>query len=62
MVNGAFSLPIMGRENLPRRLPLQRQQRRQEGKGPIPTFTISIQDPTLNEKNEAAVVARHLDA
>ncbi len=36
------------------------QQRRQEGKGPIPTFTISIQDPKLNEKNEAAMVARHL--
>ena len=37
------------------------QQRRREGKGPIPTFTISIQDPALNEKNEAAQVARHLD-
>src|SRR5262245_14914300 len=37
------------------------RQRRQEGKGPIPTFTISIQDPSLNEKNEAAIVARHLD-
>lgn len=36
------------------------KQRRQEGKGPIPTFTISIQDPALNEKNEAAAVARHL--
>ncbi len=37
------------------------RQRRQEGKGPIPTFTISIQDPSLNEQNEAATVARHLD-
>jgi asparagine synthase (glutamine-hydrolysing) len=37
-------------------------QRRSEGKDAIPTFTISVQDPTLNEKNEAAIVARHLDA
>jgi asparagine synthase (glutamine-hydrolysing) len=37
------------------------RQRRSEGKGPIPTFTISIQDPGLNEKNEAAEVARHLN-
>ena len=36
-------------------------QRRSEGKGPIPTFTISVQDdPTLNEKSEAALVARHV--
>ena len=27
---------------------------------PIPTFTISIKDPKLNEKNEASVVARHI--
>ncbi len=37
-------------------------QRRSEGKGPIPTFTIAIQDPTLNEKTEAAEVARHIGA
>jgi asparagine synthase (glutamine-hydrolysing) len=37
-------------------------QRRSEGKGPIPTFTIAIQDPALNEKNEAAAVARHIGA
>jgi asparagine synthase (glutamine-hydrolysing) len=37
------------------------RQRRRQGSGPIPTFTISIQDPALNEKNEAAAVARHLD-
>jgi asparagine synthase (glutamine-hydrolysing) len=30
--------------------------------GSIPTFTISIQDPKLNERNEASVVARHLKA
>jgi len=36
------------------------KQRRSEGKGPIPTFTIAIQDPGLNERNEAAEVARHL--
>ncbi len=36
-------------------------QRRSEGKGPIPTFTISVQDdPTLNEESEAHVVARHV--
>ena len=36
-------------------------QRRSEGKGPIPTFTISVQDdPALNEKSEAAEVARHV--
>jgi asparagine synthase (glutamine-hydrolysing) len=28
----------------------------------IPTFTISVQDPRLNEENEAAIVARHLGA
>ena len=37
------------------------RQRRKEGKGPIPTFTISVTDPTLNEKNEAAEVAKYLD-
>ncbi len=37
-------------------------QRRSEGKGPIPTFTIAVQDPTLNEKTEAAEVARHVGA
>lgn len=35
-------------------------QRRSEGQGPIPTFTIAIQDPTLNETSEAAEVARHV--
>src|SRR5262245_377651 len=34
--------------------------RRLEGQGPIPTYTISIQDATLDEKREAAQVARHL--
>lgn len=37
-------------------------QRRSEGKGAIPTFTIAIQDPELNEKSEAAEVARHIGA
>ena len=37
-------------------------QRRSEGKGPIPTFTISIQDPALDETSEAAQVARHVGA
>jgi asparagine synthase (glutamine-hydrolysing) len=36
--------------------------RRREGKDNIPTFTISIQDPLLNEKSEAGVVSRHLGA
>jgi asparagine synthase (glutamine-hydrolysing) len=31
-------------------------------KSPIPTFTISVQDPQLNEQNEATVVARHIGA
>jgi asparagine synthase (glutamine-hydrolysing) len=36
-------------------------QRRGEGKGPIPTFTISVQDDlSLNEKNEAHEVAKHV--
>jgi asparagine synthase (glutamine-hydrolysing) len=34
--------------------------RRKEAKEAIPTFTISIQDRHLNEKNEAAEVARHV--
>ena len=38
-------------------------QRRREGKGPIPTFTISVQDdPSLNERSEAAAVARQVGA
>ena len=36
--------------------------RGKEGKPPIPTFTISIQDPALNERNEAAIVSHHLGA
>lgn len=36
--------------------------RRQEHKSAIPTFTISIQDPQLNERSEAAIVSQHLDA
>jgi asparagine synthase (glutamine-hydrolysing) len=35
--------------------------RRREGKDAIPTFTISIQDPELNEEAEAGIVSRHLD-
>jgi asparagine synthase (glutamine-hydrolysing) len=36
-------------------------QRRSEGKGPIPTFTISVQDdPSLNERSEAHIVAAHV--
>jgi asparagine synthase (glutamine-hydrolysing) len=36
-------------------------QRRREGKGALPTFTISIQDaPRLNERNEAELVATHV--
>lgn len=37
-------------------------QRRREGKGPIPTYTISVQDPALNEKSAAARAAGHLGA
>src|SRR5262249_31770045 len=37
-------------------------QRRREGKGPIPTFTVSVQDPGFNEETEAALVARHVEA
>src|SRR5262249_22446679 len=29
---------------------------------PVPTFTISVQDPQLNEQDEASVVARHIGA
>jgi asparagine synthase (glutamine-hydrolysing) len=36
--------------------------RGREDKPPIPTFTIAVQDPELNERNEAALVARHLSA
>lgn len=36
--------------------------RKQERKEAIPTFTISIQDRELNEKNEAAQVAQHVGA
>jgi asparagine synthase (glutamine-hydrolysing) len=36
-------------------------QRRSEGKSPIPTFTISVQDePALNERREACEVARYV--
>jgi asparagine synthase (glutamine-hydrolysing) len=31
-------------------------------RSPIPTFTISVQDPELDEQNEAGVVARHIGA
>lgn len=37
-------------------------RRRLEGKGPIPTYTISVQEPSLNERAEAAQVAQHLGA
>jgi asparagine synthase (glutamine-hydrolysing) len=36
--------------------------RGKEGKGTIPTFTIAIQDPKLNEETEAGIVSRHLGA
>lgn len=36
------------------------KQRQAEGKGPIPTFTVSVQDPGFNEQREAALVARHV--
>jgi asparagine synthase (glutamine-hydrolysing) len=36
--------------------------RAQEGKRALPTFTISIQDPKLNERNQALQVARHIGA
>jgi asparagine synthase (glutamine-hydrolysing) len=35
-------------------------QRRLEGQGPIPTYTISIQEPELDERSEAAQVAQYL--
>jgi asparagine synthase (glutamine-hydrolysing) len=31
-------------------------------KSPIPTFTISVQDPKLNEQSEALIAARHIGA
>src|SRR3712207_4045031 len=37
-------------------------QRRKEGKAPIPTFTVSVQDEGFNEESEAALVARHVGA
>jgi len=36
-------------------------QRRREGKEPIPTYTISVKEPTLDERSEASRVARYLD-
>src|SRR5262245_6976199 len=35
-------------------------QRRGEGNGPIPTYTIAIEEPGLNETEEAGRVAHHL--
>jgi asparagine synthase (glutamine-hydrolysing) len=35
-------------------------QRRRQGKGPIPTYTISVQEPMLDERSEAASVAQYL--
>jgi asparagine synthase (glutamine-hydrolysing) len=36
-------------------------QRRREGKGALPTFTISVQDaPRLNERSQALLVANHV--
>ncbi|MBX9678622.1 MAG: asparagine synthase (glutamine-hydrolyzing) [Gemmataceae bacterium] len=37
-------------------------QRRSEGKGPIPTFTISVQDEGFDERSEAALVSKHVGA
>src|SRR5262245_24772626 len=37
-------------------------QRRRDGKGPIPTYTISVQAPSLDERAEATEVAQHLGA
>jgi asparagine synthase (glutamine-hydrolysing) len=39
---------------------LASELRKREGKNAIPTFTISIQDRHLNEKNEALAMARHV--
>lgn len=36
--------------------------RKQEGKPAIPTFTISVQDPGFNERNEAAEIAGHVSS
>ncbi|MFO0970437.1 MAG: asparagine synthase (glutamine-hydrolyzing) [Gemmataceae bacterium] len=37
-------------------------QRVKEGKKPIPTFTVSVQDEGFNERSEAAQVAQHVGA
>jgi asparagine synthase (glutamine-hydrolysing) len=37
-------------------------QRRLDRKGPIPTYTISVQAPSLDERAEATEVAQHLGA
>jgi asparagine synthase (glutamine-hydrolysing) len=37
-------------------------RRRLDRQGPIPTYTISVQEPSLNERAEAAEVAQHLGA
>jgi asparagine synthase (glutamine-hydrolysing) len=37
-------------------------RRRFDRQGPIPTYTISVQEPSLNERAEAAQVAQHLGA
>jgi asparagine synthase (glutamine-hydrolysing) len=37
-------------------------QRRLDGERPIPTYTISVEEPWLNERSEAAEVARHFGA
>jgi asparagine synthase (glutamine-hydrolysing) len=37
-------------------------QRRRDRKGPIPTYTISVQAPSLDERAEATEVAQHLGA
>ncbi|MCI0641154.1 MAG: asparagine synthase (glutamine-hydrolyzing) [Gemmataceae bacterium] len=36
--------------------------RKQNGERSIPTFTVSVQDPKLNERNEADLVAQHIGA
>lgn len=38
------------------------RQRASEGKGPIPTFTISVAEESLNEEAESSVVARSVGA
>jgi asparagine synthase (glutamine-hydrolysing) len=37
-------------------------RRRLDGEGPIPTYTISVQAPSLDERSEAAEVAQYLGA